>query len=340
MARISFILLFLIIIVNGAHASFAIPDHMLGIRKITQDFRKPIIDKLLQMRQNFIERNYKNGTRFVSNEKVVCPFGINVSPLSNLATYTYSTKVVKNKKTAKVTSYENRFLRGCAGKDTITEKIKTVGKKSFINDHKTIMQGNLRLQMNKGEKESIDYRMVDSNGVQVMRIFSKVTGNDRVTNFYLGDQKFIQIFYKRLGEKLDVRYKFYSVDFILNRNGYEYTSRIDARSNGFFRAMIYDNGPIEYFNDKGVQVSLATFQKSFQLNGINFIMDSVLIELPVTDFVSSGGGSERLKEELRNAQNWLIGGNPAQLILVRNLIEEYLQAVEKNLLIDNRPKKQ
>ena len=220
MVRISFIFFFSTMIASGAHASFAIPDHMLGIRKISIDFRKPIIDKLLQMRQNFIERNYKNGTRFVSNEKVICPFGVTVQPLNNLATYTYSTKIETDDKTGKVTSYENRFLRGCASKDTITEKIKIIGNKSFINDHQTIMQGNLRLQMNKGEKEVIDYRMIDSAGVQIMRIFSKVTGNDRITNFYLGDQKYIQIFYKRMGEKLDVRYKFYSVDFILNRNGY------------------------------------------------------------------------------------------------------------------------
>lgn len=321
-------------------ASFAIPDHMLGIKKFAKDFRKPVINKLLQMRQNFIERKYKKGTRFISNEKMVCPLGTVIYPFNNLATYTYKTKVVTDKKTGKVTSYENRFLRGCSQKNTITEKIKIIGKKAFINDHDDIMQGILQLQMNKGEKEIIDYRMIDSAGVQIMRIFSKVTGNERITNLYLGNQKFIQIFYKRQDDKLEVRYKFYSADFLLNRNGFEYSSHIEARSNGYFKAMIHDNGSIQYFNDKGIQVSLASFQKFFQLNGINFIMKSVLIELPVTDFVSSGGGSARLKEELRNAQTWLIGGNPAQLNLVKILIQEYIQAVEKNLLIDNRPKKQ
>lgn len=340
MARISLILLLSMFIGKGANASFAIPDHIFGIKRILEDFRKPIQDKLTQLRQNYIERTYKNGIRFISNEKVVCPFGIGIEPLTNIVTYSYTSQVSTDELTGKVTSYENRKLRGCAKKDTISEKIKIIGKRAFLNDHKTIMNGGLSFQMNNGEKDLIDYRMMDSDGKQVVRIYSKVTGNDRITNFYMGDEKFMQIFYKRIGDKLEVRYKFYSFNFQLNRNGYEFRSHINARSDGYFKAVIHDSGAIEYYNDKLVQISFASFQKSFGLNGISFIMESILIELPKTDFVNSGGGSARLKEELRNAQTWLIGGNPAQLNLVRNLIEEFIQAADKNLLIDKRGKKQ
>jgi hypothetical protein len=340
LVRIIFITIFLITSGKEASASFSVPDHMLGVKKIMKDFRKPIQDKLLQMRQNFIERSYKNGTRFISNEKVVCPFGVEIAPKESIVTYTYTTDVTKDEVTNKITTVQNRLLRGCAKKDTIQERIKIVGNKAYLQDHQDVMQGKLQLQMGKGAKELVDYRMLDSQGVQVMRIYSKISDTKRITNFYFGDQKFIQITYIKNKTNLDLRYRFYNMDFNINRNGFVYSEAIPARTDNFFRAIVHDNGAIEYFNDKGIQVSLASFQKNFQLNGISWIMDSILIELPVTDFVSTGGDSARLKEELRNAQTWLIGGNPAQLNLVRNLIEEYLQAVDKGLLIDKRPNRQ
>lgn len=340
MVRIVLIILSVFILEKAAHASFSVPDNMLGVKRILFDFRRPLKDKLLQLRQNFIERKYKQGTRFVSNEIVTCPFGVKVQPLENIVNYSYTQDISKDVQTGKVTTIENRTFRGCAKKKTLTERIKVIGDKSYAASEKDILQGNLNLTMDNGGREIIDYRMFDSDGNQVMRLYSKINGKYRFTNYYFGSDKFMQILYEKKNDKLDIKYRFFPFDFILNRNGFQFSTKVGARSQGYFRAFVYKSGAIEYFDDKGVQVSLASFQKNFQINGINFIMNSILIEFPVTDFVNTGGDSARLKEELRNAQTWLIGGNPAQLNLVRNLIEEYLQAVDKGLLVDKRPRGQ
>ncbi len=83
---------------------------------------------------------------------------------------------------------------------------------------------------------------------------------------------------------------------------------------------------------------MAKFQKAFHMEGLTYPVMSVLVELPTTDFVSSGSKSARMLEELRNAQTWLITGGAAQINLVKILIDDYIKAVDKGMISDNRPK--
>lgn len=335
MVRIVLTLLILLNIGKEAKASFSLPNQFFGIKRISNEYRLPIKNKLLQLRQNFIEKVYTGGTRFTSNQQVVCPFGIKVTALSPIVKYHYTLKT--EKKDGKTTSYENRFLKGCDQSNSIVEKIKVIGDKSYLSSINDIMSGEYDFSMSPG-KEVLDYRMFDGFGEQVIRLYSKVTGNNRISYFYLGYEKYMQITYKKIGGKLDVRFRFYPINFNINRNSSQFRMSIPARYDGTYRGIIYDTGAVEYYNEKGIQISLATFQKTFGLNGVNFIMNSMLIELPATQFVNSGNQAARLIEELRNAQNWLIQGGPAQLNLVRNLVEEYLKAAENGLLVDKRPK--
>ena len=63
-----------------------------------------------------------------------------------------------------------------------------------------------------------------------------------------------------------------------------------------------------------------------------------LRRFPTTEVTSSSGSNQRLLNELRIANSRLLNGT--ELNLVRILIQQYIQAVEKGEFVDNRPKKQ
>jgi hypothetical protein len=312
-----------------------LPNHMIGLRRLAEDYRQPIKTKLLQLRQNFIERQFESGTRFFSDTLITCPLGVQVFEKQPLVRYEFQKKAFQEN--GKIISQEFRNLKGCSGEDSLVERFKTIAKKEYLSSDQTIMKGEFDFTLSS-DKESIDYTLFDSKGEAVVRLYTRQEGSERFTHYYLGGQELMRISYKKMASRLEVAYRFFSINFTMNRNGYRFTSAIPARFIGAYRALISNDGAIEYFDDLYNPISLATFQKKFSLNGVNFILDSLLIELPKTDFVNSGNQSTRLIEELRNAQIWLINGNPAQLNLVRNLVEEYLQAAEKGLLIDQRPR--
>lgn len=337
MVRIALFIFSIILVGKEASASFSLPSQFFGIKRISDEFRLPIKNKLLQLRQNFIETNYKGGTRFTANSETNCPLKTVVPALSPIVKYEYRLKTQKlNNKTI---TYENRFLKGCDQSQTLVEKIKVVGNKTYFSSNIDILSGNYDFSMTDG-KEELDYRMFDGFGEQVIRLYSKIENNQRISNFFLGPEKLMQIIYKKMKGKLEVRFRFYPITFAMDRNGSKFKMSIPARYEGYYKGIIYDSGAIEYFNEKGIQISLADFQKRFGLEGVSYIMNSILIELPETKFVNSGNQSARLIEELRNAQNWLIQGGPAQLNLVRNLVEEYLKASQNGLLVDKRPNDQ
>jgi len=90
-----------------------------------------------------------------------------------------------------------------------------------------------------------------------------------------------------------------------------------------------------YFDANKNQISFIEFQKSFTLNGFNFIMDSMLIELPKTKFASLGNQNARLLDELRNAQAWVTSG---QANLVRSYLESLIKSIREGYITDTRPK--
>jgi hypothetical protein len=314
-----------------AHAGeYDLPKGFLSEVTLAEQFRLSIQNKLTQMRQNFVERSFSNGTRFYATNDITCPQGTKVQSRNDLLRMRVTQDVDEQ-------LTENIFYYGCRGSLTMREQVVTSGKKLTPASVPQLLMGQLNTSLTADET-SKDYRLLDGQGDQVFRILTRLVQGRLINHFYLNDQQYLRITRFKRSQYLEVRYEFFPIHFSMNRNGFEFSMSLPARFEGYYSARIYNNGVVHYYNEKRDPVSLATFQNSFKLEGFSFILDSMLIELPQTKFVTSGLRSGRMLEELRNAQTWLING--IQLNLVRNMVEEYIKAVQQGLIIDNRPAKQ
>jgi hypothetical protein len=288
------------------------------------------------MRQNFIERKTQDGSRFISDKNVTCPLGVKVLSNDNLMSLSFSNNYKVNSETKKINSYEHRNYSSCDGSLAFRESIVVVADKKQRHTREDQLLGELDLRFNN-EFDSVDYRMIDATGEQVIRSFTSKTKNKLISVISIGNEKYINISIDKELNKKVFRYRFNPITFKVKRNGFEFEMNIPLRFSGHMKAELFDNGRIKYFNPKGIQVSLASFLKEFELNGLDFVMNSVLKSVPKTSFFNTGNANARILEELRNAQAWITTG---QDNLIRNLLEEYIAAVNKGEIVDSRPKKQ
>jgi hypothetical protein len=314
-------------------ASLSFPKQFLSPTSITKELRLGLINKLVQLRQNFIERKTPTGAKFISDKDVVCPLGTKVLKNESLVSLSFSNHYQKIEGSSKIQSYEYRNYYGCTGNISLKESIIVISDEKKGHKLQDQLAGELDLRF--GNKyDSYDYKMVDGRGDQVLRIVTNKSQDVLNTTISIGNEKYISITINKLKNKSVFRYKFNAIPFVINRNGFSFEMNIPQRFEGFMKAEVFDNGRINYFNPKGIQVSLSSFLQEFQLDGFDFIMDSLLATVPKTKFFTSGNENARILEELRNAQAWIISG---QDNLVRNLIESYIKDIKEGLILDKRP---
>jgi hypothetical protein len=317
-------------------ASLSFPKQFLSPNSITKELRLGLINKLVQMRQNFIERKTTSGSKFISDKNVSCPLGTKVFKNENLMSLSFSNQYQKNQKTSKFHSYEYRNYYGCNGTIALKESIIVIADVKHSNSKQDQLAIELDLRY-KDNYDSVDYKMIDGNGDQVLRIVTTKTKTVLNSTISIGNEKYIVISINKLKDRSIFRYRFNPILFKINRNGFNFEMKIPMRFDGYIRAEVFKNGRIHYFNPKGIQISLASFLQEFQLDGFNYIMDSLLATVPKTKFFTSGNENARILEELRNAQAWIISG---QDNLVRNLIEGYIKDIKDGLILDKRPNPQ
>ena len=98
-----------------------------------------------------------------------------------------------------------------------------------------------------------------------------------------------------------------------------------------------------FFDKTGNPISQNAFSTQFDqkvisstMARIRRIMDYHNYYFPTTAVVQTGASNERLKAELRVALNRL--QNNVELNLVKKQIQDYIEAAENSLILDNRPK--
>jgi len=319
-------------------ATKQLPPSLKSATSIANEFRLGITNKLIQMRQNFIEKRINNGAVFYSNKNVVCPLGVKVQKQENLVKYTFSNKV-SGAGPKKRNSEVRRFF-GCADTVSFVETIVSTGERPEVHSRSEILTGKINFQMGELE-QSKDYKIKDGKGVQIFRIHQEKSrnGNRSTTWFYIGLECILKIVQDDKSLFSILKYHFFSILLELDRNGFAFSMNIPSRHDGAYTVKVNENSFIEYFNDKSQRIPMAKFQEAFFMESLDFPVVSVLVELPKTGFISTGSESARMLEELRNAQAWLLIGGETQINLVKLLVDEYIKAVDKGSISDNRPNK-
>lgn len=279
-----------------------VPAGILSIQKVYEDIKLPIDNKLLQMRQNFIETPRTNTFSYSSDKDITCPNGENVSRGESLLRLVTQLEEQPLKRTIK-TYY------GCSQEVAMREML---------------------------IESATEYRY-ELTGPQNIPIFSlsKIqTSGESLSEILLNNQKIYRI--QELKRAQYTEYFYYQNAFKLNFSLNGYNLNFDRRLDnpGKFIMRVFPNGRVEYFDPHGDRISKATFVETFQFRGINYFLDALFQDLPETKFINSGSRNQKLIAELRNAQTFLLSNTNIEY--VKNLINEYIKNAQEGELIDNR----
>lgn len=276
------------------------------------------------MDQNFIRDIAPQEIRYISKEDITCLDGTKVEKNQALMRIIFSQKLKDNK------YIETRDYMGCDGKIAFTEYIEANETNEALHSLEDFYQNKMNISK-AGEFANFEYTLFDNMQERVFSITHEINSDKtKEMNFILNNQLF---FKRNIEEDTWVFYQAYPIVFKMSRNGYNFSIKSSGRFQRPVKARVTPLN-VEYYDEDSHRISLASFQELFTINGFNFIMESLLAYYPQTSFVTSNLQSSKLLTELRDAQTFLING--VQLNLVRNLIEEYIEAVQKGEIVDNR----
>ena len=305
--------------------SFAIElgNEFLTAKSYTDQFRQLLINKITQMDQNFI-RNINDGSiTYISRSDELCLDNTLVTKNIPLM------RIILSQSYDKGVYQETRSYTGCNGKVVFQETINAKGLSKPMHTMDDFYKNNMDFSKVR-EYESFEYSFIDEDGGRTYAVVASKNKNIQEMNFILNNQVLMQ---RIIQDGNWVSYTSHPINFEMNRNGYTFRTSSSKRFDNQLRAKINKNN-IDYYNSKGERISLAAFQKNFAINGADFIMDSFFAYYPKTSFVTSNLQASKMLTELRDAETFLING--VNLDLVRILIREYIEAIERGEIVDNR----
>lgn len=310
----------------GQAAGAGLAPELFGAESFSQQFRSFLINKITQMDQNFIREVQGREVYYYSNKWVRCQDSTKAAPRQKLFRINYAQSLEEDKYA------EHRFYYGCDGGLAWRETIRAEGVEQNLHTAAEILTGEMNLKA-AGEYERFSYELADSESNPVFSIHGHLLEGGGSMSFSLSGDLFMRRTISESETGKVVRYYSSPFQFNLDRNGYRFNMSSSGAFEGFLEARLGEANT-QYFNNKRERISLAEFQQKFIFHGGKFIMDSLLAALPKTEFVATNMAGGKMLDELRNAQTFLISGT--QLNLVRNLIEEYIKAVQKGAIVDRR----
>lgn len=282
--------------------SAQIPRGLTSVARIREEIRIPLDNKMIQMRQNFIETPRQGVLIYSADKNIRCPNDNIVFRGEPLLRVVTNEEIHPIKRTIK-TYY------GCS--KNIAYREITVETKSQFR-YELLGPDNLSifslLRSDRGASAQSEIKLL-GNIVYRIQEFSR--------------QSYLEIFY--------FRYPF-RVNFSLN--GFDLNFNRNVDESGHYIVRVFPSKRVEFFNNKGERISKGNFNQTFQFRGISYFIDAILQDLPATKFLNAGDRNQKLIQELRNAQTFLLSGTNGGY--VRNLINEYIKNAEAGELIDNR----
>lgn len=315
-----------LIVFSGNCLSQELPSQFTTAKSFADLVRAGLVNKIAQMDQNFIRTAGGNEVGYHHTEEVSCLNGVKASPRQKLLKISYASSFLDGH------YQETRFYYGCSNTLGFRESYSINGVKGPVHDRSEILAGKMDFE-SVSKSDDFSYELADGNGSPLVEIIHRKHTDRSAMVFKIGGAKVLRRQVKLLDPKKIVRYFAYPYEFSVSRNGSHFNAKSDGAFENYVTAII-DADNISYYGPSKERLSMAAFQALLQPPPMNLIMDMLLAELPETKFISSNAQSSKMLEELRNAQTFLISG--VQLKLVRNLIEEYIKAVQEGSIVDNR----
>lgn len=335
-----------VVSVANAYEELPLPSSIPSLDGIIETFRAPLSQKIRELSENFIANETESSVTWRSHTTLDCAGNSVEAGLP-------VTRINKSSKLLTPTElYEEITYIDCYGEVNLKEIVITRGNNLVPASMNEILKGQRTFKLKSNETER-DYRIVNTYSDEMVRINITQNQEKRTTTFYLGGTLFMDFNQLFLQNETRHHYRFSggSYSYRFRKNSWEITrsftpwliSGVVSKVNGAIS--------VRYYESSGVQAPLARFLTQFNYGAIDnphsppplarvkSMIGAHLKRFPETQIVASVGQNDQILNELRLAQIRLI--NNTEINLVKDLITEYLSAIETGTLkfIDNRPKK-
>lgn len=341
LSKILSIFLLLIFFQGAIQASngIPIPSALYSIDDLVGQFRNPLKTKIEDLKKNYRYRSTSNVILYSSHEQVNCLFQ-NWDADSTLTKLEYFFRN-QGREALDVLRYN-----GCGDQLSLVERFIRVGDDQQALSFNEFSNANLSFTLRK-EWDRFYYQLQNNLGENLISLAARWVNeakNHAYYSFSIRDQEFLIVNYQYLPNETRVTYTFRG--FHIN---YQYlpwfNMNLSQNHNGFsFKVIVKSEAPETPFflSSQDTQLSQNTFLQYFSYwantNGFDNVkkfVDFHLYWFPPTEFLNTGGQSQRLINELRLNLNRILNNNNLNLVEVylRNLI----QSVEQGLILDRRP---
>lgn len=332
------LVLFIFLFSNLAKAeSVPLPSSVLGVNEIVEEFRGTLKNKIVALGKNYISQVSDKTIIFKNSEDTKCN-GVLLPKDSAVSSFKLNFNLKDDELNEKV------IYSGCS-EISLVEDVVTRGinlKPITFND---FIRGNRSFDLKDNETFKL-YKVSNLEGDEIFKVMLEKSGNSRFESYFYLGQKFLTINFEFNTSSTKAIFTAYSYQATYKRKHGTWSSRSNYSPYSF--TVVVDkmaSDQVAYYDQNRNRISLSNFLSLFNM----YILDSTLSNLqsifdyhtyyfPSTEVTKSGAASQRLLEELRVNQSRLLTNT--ELNLVRNFIQDLINATESGFIQDNRPKEQ
>lgn len=330
-----FITLICCLTIKAGHAeNVPLPTSILGIDDVITEFRTQWATKLVDLGKNYISTINPDSVYYTDSKAITCNNVIN-NPGERLA----GIKYLSDKKDNEL--YEKVIYQGCNRETALVEEVVTKGTNLEPAKFSDLLKGKRTFDL-KDNETFRSYRILNEVSEAVFSVQIEKVGNNKYVNYSILGQKFLSMIYEYTptATNVVVSYYGYSVNYVRKFWRRNSTMNITNFTNKIFAKK---SEMVVYLDGDGKAVSLTNFTNTFNdvilqgaLDMITSIIEYHTYYFPETEATKSGNQNQRFLEQLRGAQTRLLTNT--EINLVKNLLQEFINAAELGQIVDNRPK--
>lgn len=332
-----FIFAFLFINLNLRAENVPLPSSVLGIDEIIEEFRGTLTSKVVALGKNYITQTADHIIIFKNSSDLNCN-GTKIPKGNAITSFKYNSTFADEGKELN----EKALYVGCSGEYAFVEDIISRGSNLKPLSFNDFIRGKRSFDLKENESFRL-YRISNNENEEIFKVVIEKMGNGKIADFYYLGQKFLNINYSYNTSSTRAIFTAYSYNATYLRKYGKWTSKSNyspVTFSVFVNQMSKDQ--VQYYDSSMNLLSLNNFlglMNDYLLNStlsnLRSIVEYHTYYFPNTETTSSGAASQKLLEELRIAQSRLLTNT--ELNLVRNFIQELINATELGQITDNRP---
>ncbi len=315
------------------------PQALYSINDLVREFRSPLKTKVEDLKKNYRAQSSPNLVEYTSHEKVNCLFR-DWEPGAVLTRIEYFFR--KNGEEA----LDLLRYAGCGNDITLVEKFLRFDKSATPLKFSEFSRAELNFELQKSISR-YHYTLENKTGEELFSLSARWLDASKVNSLYsfsIRGQEFMVVRYTKTSQELRVTYTFKGFDVSYQYPPY-FKQAFSSEHNQFtFKVLVKKERPDSpiYLSSFDAQLAQNTFIQYFSFWAIRQGMENVkklvnfhLYWFPPTEFVSTGGQSQRLINELRLALNRIL--NNTNINLVEVYLRKLIESVESGFITDRRP---